>query len=161
MPLSVLMLVHVCACVWLIFFSCVISQKWIKDITSFVSECVTLFVTTFVNMDIGKAWLNAPKNSQNKRLAHSWDLTRSFACCLICSQVHLPCLLGTFGVYEICGRPLKNWFLCDYLDLVRHASRAVFFLTLGSISEHFTKKKRLKIELLHGGLSRVELFFWC
>jgi len=114
MPLSVLMLVHVRGCMWLIFFfMCNFTEE---PITSSDSECVTVFVTTFVNMDIGKTWLNAPKNSQNKRLAHSWDLTRSFACCLICSQVHLPCLLGTFGVYEICERSLKNWLLCDYLD---------------------------------------------
>ena len=50
------------------FFMCNFTEE---PITSSDSECVTVFVTTFVNMDIGKARINASKNFPNKWLAHS------------------------------------------------------------------------------------------
>ena len=59
---------RVCVRVVNIFFMCNFTEE---PITSSDSECVTVFVTTFVNMDIGKARINASKNFPNKWLAHS------------------------------------------------------------------------------------------
>lgn len=45
----------VCVCVWLIIFFMVISEVDKKHHQFLLSECVSVFVTTFVDMDVGKA----------------------------------------------------------------------------------------------------------
>jgi hypothetical protein len=55
----------------LFFFMCNFTEVDKKHHQFWLSECVTVFVTSIVNMDIRKAWLNASENSPNKRVVWS------------------------------------------------------------------------------------------